>query len=180
MRKKLAIGALALACVAAFGLGGAALAGAFGEDNGREMSADDAARAGSAGVRAAGGGEILSVDRSDDRGAAWDVEVLRDGQELEVLLDERFRAVRTERERDDSVPSDTRFRDDDERPVSAEQVGRAGEAAVRAAGGGGVESVSRSDDAGEAYEVEVSQRGREIDVALDEEFGVVSSTSDDG
>ena len=48
MRKKLAIGGLVLACVAAFGLGGAALAGAFGDDGGREMSADDAARAGAA------------------------------------------------------------------------------------------------------------------------------------
>ena len=70
-------------------------------------------------------------------------------------------------------------RDDDERPVSAEQVGRAGEAALRAAGGGGVESVSRSDDPGKAYEVEVAQRGREIDVALDEEWAA-SSTSDHG
>lgn len=161
--------------VAAVGLGGAALAGAFDDDGGPPRSAADAGRAGSAAVRAAGGGEIVSVGLSDDGGATWDVDVVRDGQEVEVLLDEGLKTVRTERDPDDGAGT----LDNDDRPLTAEQVQRAGEAAVSAVGGGGIESVSSSDDPGAAYEIEVRRGDRDYDVALDERFEVVSKVADD-
>lgn len=169
MTRRLVGGVFVLVCVAAFGFGGAALAGAFDDRGGGQVSGEDAARAGSAAVRAAGGGEILSVERTDDGGAAWDVDVLRDGRELEVSLDERLRSARMERDRVEVVPP-ARLRDDDDGPLTAEQVRRAGQAAVRVAGGGSVESAGRSDDLGESYEIEVVRAGREIDVALDARF----------
>ena len=96
MRTALKIG-LALACIAAFGAGGAALAGAFDGDDGGAVSGPDATRAGEAAVRAVGGGEVAEVERSDDRGSTWEVEVRKDGRELEVHLDRRLEAVSTER-----------------------------------------------------------------------------------
>lgn len=170
MVSRLMRGAFVLSCLAAFALGGAALAGAFDDRGGGPVSAEDAARAGSAGVRAAGGGELLSVERTDDGGAAWDVDVLRDGNEVEVLLDASLRVLHTERDWESTAPPGARFQDADDRPLSPEQARRAGEAAVRVAGGGSIESVERSDDPGEAYEIEVVRPGQEIDVALDEDF----------
>lgn len=168
-------GAFVLGCLVAFALGGAALTGAFENRDGGPVSADDAARAGEGGVRAAGGGEILSVERTDDAGAAWDVDVLRDGYEVEVLLDASLRVVHTEREWGGAVSPGPRFQDADDRPLSPEQARRAGEAALRVAGGGSIESVERSDDPGEAYEIEIVRPGQEIDVALDEDFTPVGS-----
>jgi uncharacterized membrane protein YkoI len=163
--------AFAVACLAAFAAGGAALAGAFDDDGGPPVSGADAAEAGSAAVRAAGGGEIVSVERSDDHGAAWDVEVRRDGREIEVWLDEQLRPAGTEPDPDDDVGTPgTRFPEEDDLPLTAEQARQAGQAALRVAGGGSVESVERSDDPGEAYEVEVTRGAREVDVALDEGF----------
>lgn len=171
MTKTLSKIAFAIACLAAFAAGGAALAGAFDDGGGPPVSGADAAEAGSAAVRVAGGGEIVSVERSDDGGAAWDVELRQDGREIEVWLDERLRSVGTEPDRDDDVAAPgARFPEEDDLPLTAEQARRAGEAALRAAGGGSVESVERSDDPGEAYEVEVTRGAREVDVALDESF----------
>ena len=53
----------------------------------------DAKRASQAAVKEAGGGEAVSVDRSDDPGEAYEVEVLRDGAEYDVALDSRFKPV---------------------------------------------------------------------------------------
>ncbi|WP_051797164.1 PepSY domain-containing protein [Catenuloplanes japonicus] len=57
---------------------------------------------------------------------------------------------------------------------------RAGAAAIQAVGGNGtVLDVESSDDAGEAYEVEVRKAdGTEVDVALDKNFAVVNQETD--
>ncbi|GIK78244.1 MAG: hypothetical protein EDQ89_04645 [Acidobacteria bacterium] len=57
--------------------------------------------------------------------------------------------------------------DPDDRPLGSAEAGRAGRAAIAAVGGGTVVEVDRSDDPGEAYEVEVLTDRGEIDVALD-------------
>lgn len=171
MTKRLLRIAFVLSCLAAFALGGAALAGAIQNRGGPAVSGDDAARAADAALRVAGGGQILSVERSDDGGAAWDVDVLRDGQEIEIRLDDSSRDISTRR---DAEPAEA-----DDQPLSPQDARRAGEAAVSAAGGGSVESVERSDDPGETYEIEVIRSGREIDVALDENFSTVHVRDDD-
>jgi len=58
----------------------------------------------------------------------------------------------------------------DGRPLSAAESRRAGDAALRVTGGGTVAEVERSDDPGEAYEVEVITDGEEHDIALDGDF----------
>jgi hypothetical protein len=60
--------------------------------------------------------------------------------------------------------------DADDRPLSPDEEDRAREAALRVTGGGEVVEFDRSDDPGEAYEVEVFKDGQEHDVALDAGF----------
>jgi len=56
---------------------------------------------------------------------------------------------------------------------------RVGNAAVQAVGGGTVLDVETSDDAGEAYEVEVRKAdGAEVDVVLDKDLKVLSQGAD--
>jgi hypothetical protein len=63
-----------------------------------------------------------------------------------------------------------RAADADDRPLFPEEERRAREAALRVTAGGQVVEFDRSDDPGEAYEVEVFKDGREYDVALDLDF----------
>jgi hypothetical protein len=63
-----------------------------------------------------------------------------------------------------------RASDADDRPLSPDEERRAREAALEVTGGGEVVEFDRSDDPGEAYEVEVFKDGREHDVALDLDF----------
>jgi hypothetical protein len=164
-----------LACLVTFALGGAALAGAFDGETGPPVSSEDAARAGAAAVDAAGGGDLLSIERTDDAGAVWEAEVRRDGLEIDVLLDARLRPIYTQRDREDAwAPEEA-----DDQPLTPDEARRAAAAALRLAGGGSVESVERSDDPGEAYEIEVVRAGRELDVVLDENFGEIRTSSDD-
>ena len=70
--------------------------------------------------------------------------------------------------------------DADDQPISAAEGKRVAAAAVDAAGGGTVTDLDRSDDPGEAWEVEVVREGVEIDIALDEQLNrVENSTYDD-
>lgn len=61
----------------------------------------------------------------------------------------------------------------DDRPLWPDEARRARRAALVVTGGGVVSELDRSDDPGEAYEVEVIKGGREYDVALDLDFNVV-------
>jgi uncharacterized membrane protein YkoI len=70
-----------------------------------------------------------------------------------------------------SQPSEPTPRaDDDDRPLAPDEENRASRAALRVTGGGEVVEFDRSDDPGEAYEIEVFKDGREYDVALDAAF----------
>ncbi len=69
---------------------------------------------------------------------------------------------------EDGFDHDDRYVDADDRPIPKDRVRRVADAAVAAVGGGTVVEVSRSDDPGETWEVEVMTPGRgEVDVALD-------------
>lgn len=63
--------------------------------------------------------------------------------------------------------------DVDDVPIGRAEARRAADAAVAAVGGGHVTDVSRSDDPGETYEVEVLTDRGEIDVALDQNLNRV-------
>jgi len=63
--------------------------------------------------------------------------------------------------------------DADDQPLSKSEYQRVEKAALQIAGGGTVTDVGRSDDLGEAYEVEVLTDAGEVDVALDENMNRV-------
>lgn len=64
--------------------------------------------------------------------------------------------------------------------VTGDERDRVAAAATEAAGGGEATEVEASDDAGEAYEVEVRMvDGSEVDVTLDEDLNVLSKEADD-
>lgn len=65
--------------------------------------------------------------------------------------------------------------DRDDQPLTPAEADRVARAALRIAGGGTVTELGRSDDPGEAYEVEVQTEAGEIDIALDENLNRVSN-----
>jgi hypothetical protein len=81
--------------------------------------------------------------------------------------------------RDDDVDdADGVAVDPDDQPISDAEAKRVAGAAVGIAGGGTVTDLDRSDDPGEAWEVEVTMaNGSELDIALDERLNRVENTS---
>ncbi len=63
--------------------------------------------------------------------------------------------------------------DHDDLPLRPAEADRVAKAAVAIAGGGIVTEIGRSDDPGEAYEVEVVTDGGEVDIALDQRLNRV-------
>lgn len=180
----------AIATVAVLGAG-ATVWTATADDN---LQGDERDRVAAAAVDAAGGGEAVDVETSDDRGEAYEVEVRReDGTEVDVALDENLEVVRQDEDddADGDVDGDDASDDDsdeatdddgkdaDDRVLGDTERAGAEKAALAAVGGGTVIQVEASDDAGEAYEAEVRDRdGAEWDVVLDADFKVLSKTAD--
>jgi hypothetical protein len=67
----------------------------------------------------------------------------------------------------------------DDVPLGKTEARRVGRAALQAAGGGTVVEIGRSDDPGEAYEVEVLTARGEIDIALDQNLHRVQNLAYD-
>ncbi|NRD27344.1 PepSY domain-containing protein [Frigoribacterium sp. VKM Ac-2836] len=171
-------------------LGGGGVALASGLDDGVPAQTRD--RAQEAALAETGGGTVTEVDSLDDGLVGYEVEVvLPDGREATVLLDGDY-AVTSSRVDDDSRGSDATptpvagsgrddsdddsNRDDD---LTGADYDRAEAAALAAAGGGTVTDADRSDDTGVAYEVDVRlDDGTEVDVDLDQAFGVVRTDVD--
>lgn len=65
--------------------------------------------------------------------------------------------------------------DPEDEPISPALADRVAKAAVAAAGGGTVTDLGRSDDPGEAFEIEVQTDTGEVDIALDENLNRVSN-----
>lgn len=65
--------------------------------------------------------------------------------------------------------------DHEDQPLTPAEADRVARAALRIAGGGTVTELSRSDDPGEAYEVEVQTDAGEVDIALDVNLNRVSN-----
>ena len=91
-RKHLLIGATALALAG----GGAGAVGAFagGDESERQATGPDAQKAKAAALRLVPGGTAEGVERDDEKGAFWEVEVEKsDGSSVDVRLDEAFNKV---------------------------------------------------------------------------------------
>jgi hypothetical protein len=97
------------AAVAALGAGtGVALATAGGDDDaGEQVSGPDAAKAKVAALEITGGGTANAVERDDEDGATWEVEVTKpDGSTVDVRLDDRFEPVLVEDDSEEAGDSD--------------------------------------------------------------------------
>lgn len=177
-----------VAAIAVLGVGGTVWT-ATADDS---LEGEERDRVAAAAVEAAGGGEAIDVETSDDRGAAYEVEVRReDGTELDVSLDQDLDVVQQEADDTDDEGRDDDGRDDeaeggddssdaDDRVLGDAERADVEKAALAAVGGGTVVGVEASDDAGEAYEADVRDRaGKEWDVVLDADFTVLSTTADD-
>ena len=77
------------------------------DDGDRPIEDGDYDRAAKAALDAVGGGKVLDVDRESERGATWEVEILKDnGNEIDVLLDRDFRVLHVGGERDGGEGAD--------------------------------------------------------------------------
>lgn len=166
-RKRIVVPAVATVAVLAVG-------GTLWAASADEVRGDERSRVETAAVAAAGGGRVSDVEKSDNPGEAYEVEVrLEDGRELDLTLDDDLKVI--ERDTDDAVERP----DADDRLLSATERAAAEKAALAAVGSGTVVDVDPSDDPGVAYEVEVRDRsGVEWDVDLDAGFGVVGRVQD--
>jgi uncharacterized membrane protein YkoI len=89
-RKLVIVGAAVIALAA----GGVGIAQAVGGDDEEQVTGAQAERAKQAAVESVGGGSAVAVERDDDGGAAYEVEVVRaDGREVEVRLTEDLKQV---------------------------------------------------------------------------------------
>jgi len=105
MRKRTAALVAGGAVVAAVALSGAALvsngAGGEGDEN---VTGPQADRARAAALDAANGGRVDQVERDDENGSAWEVEVAKaNGVTVKVRLDAGYRVVATETEHENAT-----------------------------------------------------------------------------
>lgn len=173
-RKRVILPAIATAAVLAVG-------GTVWAASADDVSGTDRDRVAAAATRAAGGGEAVEVETSDDRGEAYEVEVrLGDGTEVDVALDDDLRVVSQDRDDDRDDDGDDRDDDGDDHVTDAAQRSAAGKAARDAVGGGTVLKVEKSDDRSEAFEVEVrATDGTVWDVDLAADYSVLGKKVDD-
>lgn len=110
-RRKLLIGG---AVMLALGAGGVGLAQAVGGDSDEQATGPDADRAKAAAVKLVGGGTAVGVERDDDDGGAWEVEVKKaDGSVVEVDLTGALKRAGVERDDDDGAGEANESSDND-------------------------------------------------------------------
>jgi hypothetical protein len=89
-----------IAVLAAFALGGAAIAGSagvFDDDGEAQLTGPSADRAKAAALEITGGGKANAVERDSEDGATYEVEVTKpDGKTVDVRLDASFNRVTVE------------------------------------------------------------------------------------
>lgn len=183
--KRIVIPVVALAVL---GIGGFAWAASADTD----LWGSERDRVGNAASEAVGGGMVTDVERSDDLGEAYEVEVRKnDGTEVDVSLDDRLNVIGQDVDDDDRWDDrddrwddrddrDDRWDDRDDRPLTADERRSAANAAAAEVGSGRVVDVEAGDDRGVAYEVEVHAADHtEWDIQLDSNFRVVGKSIDD-
>ena len=67
------------------------------DDSGETITDEEIKAISRAASDAVGGGEVTDIERSDDPGEAFEVEVVKDGQEIDVALDDQLNRVPNQR-----------------------------------------------------------------------------------
>ena len=136
----------------------------------------DRDQAEAAGLEAAGGGTVTSVETGDD-GGAYGVEVQGSGGEVEVTLDQAFAVLGTESDSGDGDGDGDQSSSDELAPGA--DYDQAVAAALAETGGGTITDVETGDD-GAVYGVEVLRDdGTEVEVQIDGSFNAPGSEVDD-
>ena len=105
-RRRITIGVVA---ALALGAGAAGIAQAVGGEDDERVTGAAADRAARAAVDVAGGGRATEVERNDDGGSGWEVEVRRaDGTQVEVHLDDALEPTGSKRDDDGEREGDDR------------------------------------------------------------------------
>lgn len=200
MRKKTLIIAGSAAAVAlVLGGTGIAFAATDGFERSDALTGTDLDRASEVAIAEIGGGVVTSAERDGDSVSTYELDLVGDDRaEYEVRLSSDFTVLSVERDGDerrgddgaagtatgdagaaDSSPGATTPGTDPDDLVG-EELQKASDAAIAAAGGEGtVTDAERSDDADHAFDVEVRLAdGTEIDVDLDAAFGVLKVDTD--
>jgi uncharacterized membrane protein YkoI len=163
-----------------------------GGDSETPIPGSDIDRASAVAIDHLGGGRVTDTEVGDEE-SYYEVEVTREGGQVDVQLDENFNVVGTEDEvggdeeatgddevgsEDDDAAEDS-SEGDSEAPIPGPDIDRASAAALDHLGGGRVTETEVGDEES-YYEVEVTfDDGRQVDVQLDENFNVVG-IEDDG
>jgi uncharacterized membrane protein YkoI len=191
--KKLIVGA---ALIAAFALGGAAVANALSSDNGgtsgtaattdqaapsgdpagtdggrpgeEALTGDTATKVEQAALAKTGGGTVERVETAADGHAAYEAHIVKDdGTRVTVYVNEQFQVVGVE----DSPAGHARG---DEQPLTGDTAAKVEQAALAETGGGTVERVETDADGHGAYEAHiVKDDGTRVTVYVNEQFAVV-------
>lgn len=94
--------------MAALGAGGVGLAQAVGGDSEEQVTGPAADRAKAAAVQSVGGRRAVGVERDDDDGGAWEVEVVkRDGGKVEVGLTSDLKRAGVESDDDNGAETES-------------------------------------------------------------------------
>ena len=172
---------IAVALLAAAALGGAALAGATsGGDNENALTGSTLDRASKAALAETGGGKVTGSERDGENGAAYEIEVTKDGKQVDVRLDDQFKVLVVEGDHEDQGDDDRGEGDDtSDQGLTGATLDRASKAALAETGGGKVSGAERDTEKGATYEVEVTKAdGGQVDVRLDDQFKVVAVDPD--
>lgn len=106
-RKYVAVAAAVVALGAGTGVALATAGGGGDDDAAEQVSGPDAAKAKAAALELTGGGTANAVERDDEDGAVWEVEVTKpDGNTVDVRLDADYGKVAIESDDEEADDSD--------------------------------------------------------------------------
>jgi uncharacterized membrane protein YkoI len=187
MRGRFRKGLMGLAAIAAFALGGSAVANAVSNSNGNDatrssgsgqrtdekaLTGDTAAKVKEAALAKTGGGTVEAVETDGDGNAAYEAHIVKaDGTRVTVYVDENFDVVGTEEGRGPGGPGHARGA---EKALTGDTAEKVKQAALAEVDGATVERVETDAEGNAAYEAHVTKAdGSRATVYVDKSFNVV-------
>lgn len=187
MRERFKKGLMGLAALAAFALGGSAVANAVSNNSGGNagqspgsgqrtdetaLTGDTAAKVKEAALANTGGGTVEAVETDGDGNAAYEAHVLKpDGTRVTVYVDKNFDVVGTQEGRGPGGPGHARGA---EKALTGDTAAKVKEAALGEVDGATVDRLETDAEGNAAYEAHVTKAdGSRATVYVDKSFNVV-------